>query len=884
MKRRWLLWLLIIGFLWVVISRYTEIEQLAQILAQGQWEWVLAAASLQLGYWVVAAVLYRAAFRTVGVKSRVGQLIPLVLAALFVNVVAPGATASGTALFVDDARRRGQSGARTAIGVLLVVIVDLVGFLPLLVVGLIHLASGRRLATYDILGVVVLLSIISGLTGLLLLGLWQPGLQRRFLGWVQRTADRVGTRINRPHLLSNTWADDTANEFTEAAQAILAYPSRLARTLLLGVAVHLIDLATLYAVFLAFHQPTDLGTLIAVYAMAILWWVVSITPQGIGVVEGVMVLLLVSLGVPGEKATVISLAFRGLGFWLPFIIGFLMLRRIRSFGAGERPRRRDWSVRVIAVLIGLMGVLNVLSDTIPKMHERMLFLRQILPMATRQGAHLAAALLGFALLMLANALWRHKRLAWFLTMIVLLASAASHLVKALEYREAILSAVLAVWLWFLRPHFHASSDRPSAWQGVRALVAASVFTLAYGALGFYLLDRHFRVHYSLVTALQQTLIMFTQFYDPGLQPITGFGRYFAASIYAVGASTGTYALVMLLRPVLVRQPATTVERVRAQEIVAGNGRSSLARIALLEDKSYYFSPGGSVVAYVLKGRVALALGDPIGPAEDVASAVAGYSAFCTLNDWRPAFFQTLPDYLDVYRRAGWDTLRIGYEAIVDVNSFTLSGTSNKGLRAAINHMTKLGYRTELIAPPLSAGVLNELHDVSDEWLTLVKGTEKRFSLGWFDESYLRDCPVMAVYSPQGAITAFANIVSEYRRNEVTIDLMRHRQDTERGTMDYLIVAIIEWARGQGYVTFNLGLSSPTSGVLADEATVERALPYLYEHISGFYNFQGLYAFKDKFHPQWSPRYLVYPGTTALPAIAIALVRADAGDDLLAYIR
>jgi len=35
-KRRWLLWLLLIGFVWVVVSRYTEIEELLRIFGQGQ--------------------------------------------------------------------------------------------------------------------------------------------------------------------------------------------------------------------------------------------------------------------------------------------------------------------------------------------------------------------------------------------------------------------------------------------------------------------------------------------------------------------------------------------------------------------------------------------------------------------------------------------------------------------------------------------------------------------------------------------------------------------------------------------------------------------------------------------------------------------------------
>ena len=100
-------------------------------------------------------------------------------------------------------------------------------------------------------------------------------------------------------------------------------------------------------------------------------------------------------------------------------------------------------------------------------------------------------------------------------------------------------------------------------------------------------------------------------------------------------------------------------------------------------------------------------------------------------------------------------------------------------------------------------------------------------------------------------------------------------------MDFLFVSLFEWARKRGYATFNLGLSGLAGiGENADDPTVEKVLHYIYEHVNQLYNFKELHQFKGKFHPYWSPRYLIYPGTASLPAVAIALVRADAGDNLI----
>lgn len=335
MKRCWLLWLLVIAFVWVVVSRFTEIQKLVETLVQGQWEWVLAAALLQVIYYVTYTALYQSAFYTVEVESRVSELLPVVFASIFVNVAAPTGGASGAALFADDAARRGQSATRAAAGTVLMLVANFSAFMLVLIVGMVYLFRYQDLAAYQIAGVAILLLMLSGLTGILLLGLWQPDYLRQLLGWLQWIVNRLAGWFRRPALLTEDWAEKNAAEFTGAAIAIVAHPRRLGRTLAVALAVHLVDLASLYTLFLAFHQPVEFGVLVAGYAMGILFWIVSIAPQGIGVVEGVMALVYTSLGVPAEKATVVALAFRGLTFWLPFAIGFFLLRRVKSFGAME---------------------------------------------------------------------------------------------------------------------------------------------------------------------------------------------------------------------------------------------------------------------------------------------------------------------------------------------------------------------------------------------------------------------------------------------------------------------------------------------------------------------------------------------------------------------
>ncbi|MBD2496001.1 phosphatidylglycerol lysyltransferase domain-containing protein [Nostoc sp. FACHB-280] len=542
-----------------------------------------------------------------------------------------------------------------------------------------------------------------------------------------------------------------------------------------------------------------------------------------------------------------------------------------------------WSV---GFLTGLVGVVNVLSAVTPTLYGRNYWLKEFLPFEIRVTGHVFAALTGFILLTLATNLLRRKRVAWLLTIGLLVISILSHLIKGLDYEESILSGILLVQLILMRHVFTAQSDRPSIARGVRVLMGALLFTLAYGTIGFYLLDGKFTENFSWKNALIQTLAMFFTEDNWGLQPRTRFGEFFADSIYIIAASTITFAVVMLLQPVFLQNPATLIEQQKAKKIVEDYGCSSLAAITLLNDKSYFFSPSGkSVIAYVPKGRGAIALGDPIGPIEERQEVIVSFQQFCQCNDWYPAFYQTSPDDLDLYISLGFRILKIGEEAIVDLKNFTLQGKAGKNFRPSINRLTKLGYQVSFYQPPINHDLLHQLKSVSDEWLKMAQGSEKRFSLGWFDEAYLRNCEIAVVHTPDGGIAAFTNILPEYQLNEITIDMMRHRASMENGMMDFLFTSLLQHFQEKGYDSFNFGLSALAGvGENSTSRRLEKVLRYLYEHLNGFYNFQGLHAYKDKFRPNWEPRYLVYPSLTALPDVVVALIRADSGDRLLDYFK
>jgi len=465
----------------------------------------------------------------------------------------------------------------------------------------------------------------------------------------------------------------------------------------------------------------------------------------------------------------------------------------------------DSWLRLVVFLVFAVGLVDIWSAAKATIPERLDLLRAVVPFEYRAASRLAAGLSGFALLVLARGLARRQRNALWLSVAVLSLGTLANLLKGLELEAAAVSLAMLALLLLGRQQFVARHDRPTARMALRVLALAVFVTLLYGTLGYDALSREFHLHLSLPQALAATVSTFT-FGAPPL-PHTRLARFFLDSIYLLAATSLGTAVVMALRPVVERGRAGEAERRAARALVDAHGRSSLAHIALLGEKQYLFTPGGSVVAYKPVGNVGLALGDPIGPDDDAAAAVEAFARFCRERAWRPVFYQTMPDTRAHYRDVGLQTTLIGQQAVVELDTFTLSGGRNKNLRAGVNRMEREGYRMVWHDPPQSTERLHALAAVSSAWLRSRRTAEKEFSLGRFDEAYIAACPVATVEDAGGRVLAFVNLIHEYGRAGLAIDLMRFVDGAPPETMLFLFVRLLEHMREHGFARADLGLSA-----------------------------------------------------------------------------
>lgn len=631
------------------------------------------------------------------------------------------------------------------------------------------------------------------------------------------------------------------------------------RLALAQVAISSLDWMLAAAVLYVLLPPGTLSypAFLGVYALGQLLGLISHVPGGVGVFESVLLLFLTP-GLPAPEVLGVLLVFRGIYYLTPLAVASLALalyeaRALRGRLAPAAPVA-EWVASLVpqtmAVLVFLGGVILLFSGATPAAGGRLAWLDRVFPLAVIELSHLLASAIGVGLLLLARGLQLRLNAAFHLAIALLAGGIVFSLFKGLDYEEATALAIVLGGLWLSRGEFY----RPAALLSERFtpgwIVAVGVVLGASAWLGFFAFKH---VEYSNA--------LWWHFAPQAEAP-----RFLRATVAAV-VVLGAVGLARLLRPAQPEaEPPEPEELKRAAGIISHSPRTE-ANLALLGDKALLFSESGEgFLMYGVKGRSWVAMGDPVGPEEAQRELAWRFRELCYEHAAWPVFYQVAARTLPVYLDMGLTLSKLGEEARVALQEFSLDGARRKSMRHTLNHAEREGARFEVAPRDAVPGLLPELRAISDDWLERKKTAEKGFSLGRFDEAYLRRFP-MALVRREDRVVGFANIWTAAPGTELSVDLMRYSDDAPTGVMEYLFAKLMLWGREQGYHWFSLGMA-PLAGFEARRHAPlwNRLGGLLFRHGENFYNFQGLRLYKEKFDPVWEPRYLASPGGLALPRV------------------
>ncbi len=589
---------------------------------------------------------------------------------------------------------------------------------------------------------------------------------------------------------------------------------------------------------------------LGIFLLAQMAALISHVPGGLGVFESMI--LLSAPDIPADALISAMLVYRGIYYLLPLAIATLLMggnELLEKKGLVKKAARqvdRWWGVMIpnlLAATTLMSGAVLLFSGATPTIPDRLHWIYEILPLPVIELSHFLGSLIGICLLLLARGLQRRIDAAYVLTAVFLGVGSVLSLLKGLDYEEAALLGLMLVALLPCRRHFYR-----------RASLFHDSFGFGWGVTIVLVLASSIWLGIFVYKHVDYSSELWWRFALDGNAP-----RFLRATV-------GSTVLLLILTVARLLGPAPKdPDRPGADELdlarqIIDKSSETLANLALLGDKALLFDDQQSgFVMYGVEGRAWVALGNPIGPPAVARELAWKYRELVERHGGQTVFYEVDTTMLHVYLDMGLTLFKLGENAIVPLADFSLEGSGRKGLRYTNRRFTKEGCQLEVLPAARVPELLPELRKISDDWLQDKNTREKGFSLGCFDEQYLRNFPV-AVVKRQGRIVAFANLWLGANRQELSLDLMRFGSEAPPGIMEYLFISLMLWGKEQGFQSMDIGMA-PLSGLESRSFAPlwNRVGAMVFQHGEHFYNFEGLRDYKKKFNPLWEPRYLVCPG-------------------------
>jgi phosphatidylglycerol lysyltransferase len=607
--------------------------------------------------------------------------------------------------------------------------------------------------------------------------------------------------------------------------------------------------------------PTDanvgLPTFIGVYALAVIAGVVSNVPGGLGVFEAV---IMIGLPQARPEALLASLVvYRLIYYLVPLLVATVLFAgkelnaqrsRIALIGNASGRYIAPLVPQVAGVLTFIAGAALLLSGFAPALDARLGALRSVLPLSLLELSHLTGSIVGLALLILSRSLMERVAAARHIAVWLLVVGIGAALLRGPDLEAAAMLAAILFLLHmgrsaFYRPASILDERFTPAWIASIAVVLTATLCIGFFA------QRH----------VEYANVLWWTFAVDGDAP-----RTLRAALVIV-LLAAAYVTSNLLRPARPLRARPSYDDIALAKTILRFEDDTLGQVALSGDKRLLFaSSGDAFLMYQVIGRSWIALGDPVGRTDPGEELVWRFRELSDHHGGRAAFYQVSAERLSVYIDLGLVPLKLGEEARVAVDDFRLESSAMAALRQAHRRGSREGLTFEVAPAGAALQYFDDLANISNAWLGTKKTAEKHFSVGAFSADYLVNFPIVLIRRA-GSLVAFANLWTSATHEEISVDLMRFAPRAPNGTMDYLFVELLLWARAHGYRWLNLGMA-PLSGLGARRLAPRwhQVGGFVFRHGEHFYNFQGLRRYKAKFGPVWTPRYLLAPGGMALPRI------------------
>ncbi|RJQ13866.1 UPF0104 family protein [Candidatus Parcubacteria bacterium] len=321
----------IFGVLMIFFIR--ELPEIYKTLRQARPSWLLAAVVIQVGTYWVGAYIFENLLKFFGHHVPFKVLFRQSFMTSYLNQNIPSWGMAGIAFIIFDMKKYNIPAAKSmTVGIMFYALTFFTFFL-VLTASLVDLFFANQLTSIHVLASIFAFLFVVGISLFLVFTFFNRDKFKKILSFILRPVDgiikRFGARSqNGESARSVLQTEVLSHELQETFRMLPRAGKYMWVATGWSLAAHLLDILSIYFLFLAFNFNASLGIVVGGFVLASVFGFVSFIPSAVGVFETSMSLVYTSLGIPFNVSVLVSLAFRSLAFWLPIPLGVWVYKHI----------------------------------------------------------------------------------------------------------------------------------------------------------------------------------------------------------------------------------------------------------------------------------------------------------------------------------------------------------------------------------------------------------------------------------------------------------------------------------------------------------------------------------------------------------------------------
>lgn len=619
--------------------------------------------------------------------------------------------------------------------------------------------------------------------------------------------------------------------------------------------------SVIYFIFKVIQTPVPFSAVIGIFVVAALAGLISLIPGGFGAFDLMILLGFEAYGIDKEKVLTALLLYRVVYYFIPFLVA-LALSTFEFRGVARKQFEdrfedhkyvgpaietsnlflsilKDFIVRLPAIALGLI---TLITGIVLFMSNSIIIMDAVYDVRHNTYLFIAALYSVASLLLITNApgIMRDTRRSHVMSIV---ATVILLILLYLTYGNFIYYFwMIAVLVLLIIGNRNVHSIRkPITMKRSLFITSFTIVLIVINGLILRMLLQE--VIHSNYADFDSNLLKYYFFFLVGLFLLV------------------TWVMSYLFNQKYQNKIDMPLKIEEIQHILTTYGGNYVSHLAISGDKLFYTNEQkDAFLMFQFKMDSIVVLGDPIGNEASFKCLLTDFYDKAEYFGYDVTFYQVQPKLLPMYHDFGNIFFKLGEEAVIPLSDFTISGKKKRAFRATINKFESEGYRYEVLQPPFNDDIINQLKAVSDEWLD--GRNEMHFSVGQFNKEYMNQAPVGVIRNDE-EIIGFVTFMPTHFNESMSIDMIRWKEIGLQ-MMDGLYLNTMLYMKEQGYKEFNMGMA-PLSNVGNHKHAFyrERLAGKIFNSISRMYSFKGLRQYKEKFSPDWQPRYLVYRKDSSL---------------------